>query len=339
MASSYRISDKNLKKVWLVLSKDAFAATENLHIIENICRKNGIDYDSTSYFEIGKFDWNDAAELAGTPSFFGERLIVVEGGDITALNEEDFKGITRLIDSLTSNHRALIFTYEDEKKLKAKKYETLFTLVKNSGLYHFIGDIDEKYLQEMIISRAKSLSTELPKDVAKKIVENIGKDVGLISNEVDKYCAACGYTEITAEIVDRIGVKSVEASVFDMIDLICRKRPAKAIEKLNNLFALRTDEMAILGALTSGFVDMHRCKAGEAKRLSYTRVNKDFEKSAKPYRYQKAMSNASKFSLSALEEILQLLMKADIAAKSSRADKKQMLYVLTAQIISKGAGL
>ena len=109
-----------------------------------------------------------------------------------------------------------------------------------------------------------------------------------------------------------------------------------AIEKLNNLFEMRTDEIAILGAMTSGFVDMHRCKTAQQQRMSHSQVHKDFENKANPYRYQKAMNNASNFSLTALEEILRLLMKADMAMKSTRQDKKQMLYVLTTQIIMKG---
>ena len=139
------------------------------------------------------------------------------------------------------------------------------------------------------------------------------------------------------EIVDRIGVKTVEASVFDMIDLICRKKPVKAVEKLNNLFELRTDEIAILGAMTTSFVDMHRCKMAQSQRKDYNRVQKDFEKNANSYRYKKAMNNASNFSLSSLEDILSLLMKTDISMKSSARDKKQMLYVLVTQIIAKGA--
>ena len=194
----------------------------------------------------------------------------------------------------------------------------------------------KRYLEEMIVSHAKKQGTELSKEVSRKIVENIGKDVGLLVNEVDKYCAASDYTEITLDIVDRMGVKTVEASVFDMIDLICRKKPVKAIEKLNNLFELRTDEIAILGAVTSGFVDMHRCKLAQSQRKDYNTVHKDFESKANSYRYKKAMNNASNFSLSALEEILQLIMKADIAMKSSSRDKKQLLYVLVTQIIGKG---
>ena len=336
MAVGYKITDKELKRLWLVLSKDSFVCSENLSIIEQICKKNGIDEDSISYFTAGKTDWDEVFDLVLTPSFFGERLIVIKDGDITALNEDDFSKLEQLIEECDGNRLAIVLTYEDDKKLKAKKYERLFEKVNRYGMLHFVQEINERYLEEMIVSHAKKQGSELPKDVARKIVENIGKDVGLLVNEVDKYCAAADYGPITLEIVDRLGVKTVEASVFDMIDLICRKKPVKAIEKLNNLFEMRTDEIAILGAITSGFVDMHRCKMAQSQRKDYNQVQKDFEKNANSYRYKKAMNNASNFSLSALEEILQLLMKTDISMKSSARDKKQLLYVLITQIIGKG---
>ena len=336
MAVSYRITDKEFKPRWFVLSKDAFVCNENLQIIQQICRKNGIDDDSFSFFPINKIDWQEVFDLVRTPSFFGERLIVINDGDISDLKDDDIEKLIQLFDDFYGNRLAVVLTYDDDKKVKAKKYEKLFNAAKKAGLFHFVEKIDEKYLEEMIVSHAKKQGTELPKDVARKIVENIGKDVGLLVNETDKYCAASDYTQITPEIVDRLGVKTVEASVFDMIDLICRKKPVKAIEKLNSLFELRTDEISILGAMTSGFVDMHRCKAAQQQRLGYQQVHKDFESKANVYRYQKAMNNAQNFSLSALEEILQLLMKADIAMKSTAQNKKQMLYVLVTQIIMKG---
>ena len=336
MAVGYKITDKEMKRLWLVLSKDSFVCNENLSVIEQICRKNGIDDDSMSYFTAGKTDWDEVYDLVLTPSFFGERLIVIRDGDITALSEDDFSKLEKLIEECDGNRLAIVLTYEDDKKLKAKKYDRLFEKVQKYGMLHFVQEINERYLEEMIVSHAKKQGAELPKDVSRKIVENIGKDVGLLINEVDKYCAAAEYDIITYEIVDRIGVKTVEASVFDMIDLICRKKPVKAIEKLNNLFELRTDEIAILGAMTTSFVDMHRCKMAQSQRKDYNRVQKDFEKSANSYRYKKAMNNASNFSLSSLEDILSLLMKTDISMKSSARDKKQMLYVLVTQIIAKG---
>jgi uncharacterized Zn finger protein len=68
---------------------------ENLSVIEQICRKNGIDDDSMSYFTAGKTDWDEVYDLVLTPSFFGERLIVIRDGDITALSEDDFSKLEK----------------------------------------------------------------------------------------------------------------------------------------------------------------------------------------------------------------------------------------------------
>lgn len=334
--AGYKFSDKNMQNVWLILSKDSFVCQDNLAQILQICRKNGIDDDSTTYFSLQKPDWDEIFDIATTPSFFGQRLIVLKDADITSLIEDDLAKLSQLIKDCTDNHLAIILTYEDDKKIKAKKYTDLLETASRHGIVHMVQTIDEKYLVETIIARAKKQDTVLPKETAVKIVENIGKDVGLLINETDKYCAACGYSEITQKMVDEIGVKTVEASVFDIIELICRKKPIKAIEKLNSLFDMRADEISILGALTSGFVNMHRCKMAAGKGIRHTSVHQDFEKNSNPYRYQKAMSNANNFTLTALDEIIALLMQADISMKTSSADNRQILYVLTTQIIAKG---
>ena len=79
MAVGYKITDKEMKRLWLVLSKDSFVCNENLSVIEQICRKNGIDDDSMSYFTAGKTDWDEVYDLVLTPSFFGERLPEIHG--------------------------------------------------------------------------------------------------------------------------------------------------------------------------------------------------------------------------------------------------------------------
>ncbi|MEG2192234.1 MAG: DNA polymerase III subunit delta [Oscillospiraceae bacterium] len=336
MATNYKITDKDFKALWLVVSNDAFVCIDNLRIIEDICHKNAIDEDSISYFSMQKPNWQEIFDMSNTPSFFGARLIVLKDADITALSEEDLSQLSLLMETLQGNHLACIFTCEDDKNLKGKKYTALFDLAKKLGTCHIVGAIDEKYLEEMIVGRAKKQGTVLDKDTAKKIVENIGKDVGLLINEVDKYCALCDYSQISKEDVEHIGIKTVEASVFDMIDLICKKKSAAAIEKLNDLFDKRTDEMAILGALISGFVDIHRCKLASSKGISFSAVHQDFEKTSKPYRYQKAMSNSNNFTQEGLNEIIALLLQTDISSKSSSVDKKQLIYLLLAQIIAKG---
>ncbi|MBQ9844750.1 MAG: DNA polymerase III subunit delta [Oscillospiraceae bacterium] len=336
MAGSYKIDNMNMQKLWLILSKDSFVCADNLKIILKIAEENGIDSESISCFQTAKFDMDELSDLAQTVSFFGDRLIVIKDFDISELSEQYAEQLCRIIEDSDGTHFAILLTYDDEKTVTSKKYAPLSELAKKQGLYSFVKEINDKYIAELAQEKAKSLGASLDKETAGYIVQNVGKNIALVLNEVEKYSAACNYEKITKEVVDSIGVKTLEARIFDVIDLICGKKPVKALETLNILYSQGTDEIAVVGALATAFIDIHRCKLAKKKGISYQTVHEDFEKRSNAYRYQKAMNNANRFSETALEEIIELMLKTDIALKSSSIDKRHLVDILVTQIIAKG---
>lgn len=336
LAGSYKIENMNMQKLWLILSADSSVCSDNLKVILKIAQDNGIDDDSITYFQNAKFDMDELSDLAQTVSFFGDRLIVLKDFDLSDLSEQYAEQLCRIIEESEGTHFALMLTCEDEKTVSSKKYSPLAELAKKQGLYSFVKEIDEKYLAELARETAKNLGASLDKETAKYIVDNVGRNIALVTNEVEKYAAACNYEKITKDIVDAVGVKTLEARIFDVIDLVCSKKPVKALETLNILYSQGTDEIAVTGALATAFIDMHRCKMAKKKGISYQKVHDDFEKRSNVYRYQKAMNNANKFSEKALEEIIALMLKTDIALKSSAIDKRYLIDILITQIIVKG---
>lgn len=336
MAGSYKIENMNMQKLWLVLSKDSFVCSDNLKVILKIAENSGIDSDSITYFQSAKFDMDELTDLAQTVSFFGDRLIVLKDFDISELSDQYTEQLCKVMEDSEGTHFALLLTYDDEKTVNSKKYAPLVSLAKNQGLYSLVKEIDDKYLVEQAQERAKSLGASLDKETANYTVQNVGKNISLILNEVDKYAAAANYGKITKEIVDAVGVKTLEARIFDVIDMICGKKPVKALETLNILYSQGTDEIAVVGALATAFIDIHRCKLAKKKGISYQTVHEDFEKRSNAYRYQKAMNNANKFSEKALDDIIELLLKTDISLKSSSIDKRHLIDILVTQIIAKG---
>ena len=325
-----------MQKLWLVLSRDSFVCSDNLKVIFKIAEDNFIDSDSISVFDNAKFDIDELTDLAQTVSFFGDRLIIIKDFDIEDLSDEYTEKLCEIIKDSEGTHFAIALTYDDEKILTSKKYAPLVDLAKNQGCLHIVKEINDKYLAELAQEKAKKLGASLDKDTANHIVQNVGKNISLIMCEVEKYAAASNYEKITKEIVDEIGVKTLEAKIFDVIDLICAKKPVKALETLNTLYAQGTDEIAVLGALATSFIDIHRCKLAKKNGISYQTVHGDFEKRSNVYRYQKAMNNANKFSEKGLEDIIQLMLKTDISLKSTSIEKRHLIDILVTQIIVKG---
>lgn len=336
LGTDYKITDDNLKKIWLIISNDNFVCKENLNAVLKTAQKNGIDSQSISFFNNAKFSLDEFEDLASTVSFFGERLIVITDFDLAELTDEYIDKICQVIENSQGTYFAIALYSQDGKTPNLKKFAKLKELAQSQGLLHIVDRIDDKYLSDMIVKKAKSLDCSVDKQTAMYIIQCVGRDIGLLQNETEKYAAYCNYTVIDKEVVDLVGVKTLEAKIFDVIGYICDKKAIKALETINTLYALGTDEIAVLGALASSFIDMYRCKIAKKKGVSIQQVHSDFEKKSNIYRYQKALANSNKFSEKSLEEILSLMLSCDLALKSSGIDKRQIIDSLVTQIIVKG---
>ena len=336
LAIGYKFEDKSMQKIWLVLSKDSFVCVDNLKLIYKIADEYGINNDSITVFDDAKFDIDEVNDLSQTVSFFGERLIVIKNFDISEISEDNIQKLCNIISQSESTHFAIVLTYDDEKVINGKKYQPIMDIAREQGILHIVKEINNIYLAQTAQETAKKLGASLDKETAEFIVQNAGQDLSLIICETEKYAAACGYQKITKEIVNAVGVKTLEAKIFDIIDLICNKKPVKALTMLNILYDQGTDEIAVLAAMATAFIDMHRCKLAKKSGKTYRDVHNDFEKRSNVFRYKKAMSNAGKFSEKGLEEILTAMLKTDISLKSTPIEKRYLIDILVTDIIAKG---
>ncbi len=336
MQTGYKIKEKELKKIWFVLSQDNYICFENFKIIKSICEKNNIDEDSITVYSQKKPDFDEILDLTNTVGFFGDRLIVLKDFDITSFTEEELSFLKNLVLNAQGVHFAYLFTYEEKKKIKAKKYTEFINTMSENGTSIVVEKITDNILKEVVERKCKENKTKIDTTSINLIVKGANKDIASVINETDKLCAAANYTQIDKKIIDALLIKSLEGSVFDIIDFVAQKRLVTAVERMNTLFDMQNDEVAILSVLSLSFINIHRVKLGIEKGLTYQKVYTDFENKGSDFAYQKAYGNARAFTLEGVEEILDLLLKADILFKSTSVNKKEYLLVLLAQIIAKG---
>ena len=333
MADGYLLDKDFYERLWLVLAEDPFVCEENLKLIKKICIKNGVDESTVRSFELKNIDWSEISDILSSVGFFGERLVTIRGS-LSSLKDPDIKALTEILTDVDFNRIAVVLDYEEDKKGLPKKYDGLFSVAQKRGCFLKVEKINERFLASYITARAKKNGKKISNAVVRQIIDNIGSDMGLLTNEVDKYCFSVTGDEITMDVIDAIGVRNVDASVFNIVDNLSNGRAAQAIRTIDDLFGQKEEAVDILASLSSSFVDMHRCKLALNSRKTYQNVHEDFERKSNEYRYKKAGRNASRFSLKALDRILFLLMDADIRFKSSmtEGERQKRLKVIAAEI-------
>ena len=187
-----------------------------------------------------------------------------------------------------------------------------------------------------MVRRAKELSTAISEEAARLLAERCGTDLFLLESETEKLAAACGYTEIRPELVSAMSTVNIEADVFELVNLVESRRQAQALRKLNELFELQHDPIAVTAVLCGTFADLYRVKCAYEAGKTYEDVYRDFQYKGSPYRLKKASQAASRYQKAQLRRNLALLLELDAALKRSAADKQVLLQTALCEMMQGG---
>ena len=168
---------------------------------------------------------------------------------------------------------------------------------------------------------------------------NVGEDIYILKNELDKLCSFVNGGIIDKETIDLVCSKSVESSVYDYIKEILAQNTSGAMKLLDDMFYMHIEPMTILYNASSAYVDMYRMLCAKRDGVNSGAVAKYFNYKNKAFLLDKALNNLRKFDDKKLSLSFEALLKADSELKGFTKDPRTVLEQLTVRliyIISKG---
>lgn len=279
----------------------------------------------------------EAVAAAGTISLFGtKRIVELTQADPAAMQDADVAALCDLMRSTENAVLVICTVFRDEKAQKTKKAKQLLEAAQETGLAAELARPGPQEVRRFAAEKARELGASLAPEAAAQLVERCGTDLYTLESELEKLAAACGYGEITPDWIARMGTLSIEADVFEMIRFVSARAPARALEKLNQLLALRSEPIAIAAALSGSWIDLYRVKCGAQAKRNYSSVHKDFSYRGSDYRLRKSSETAARYTRGQLEAILEILLQLDAAMKSSAADGALLLQTALCAIMQIG---
>ncbi|MDD3430291.1 MAG: DNA polymerase III subunit delta [Oscillospiraceae bacterium] len=271
---------------------------------------------------------------AGTISFFTtRRVIYLCNTDLAAMAEKDVSALCDVIRSSENSVFVITTILKDEKAATTKKVKQLITAVEENGYAAQLAKPQPRDIRLFLNQCAAANEVAFAPKAADALQERCGDNMFLLENEIAKLAAACGYSEISAELVSKMGTHTVEADVFEMTNALLAKNTKRVFNKLQELLYLQNEPIAIAAAMSSSFIDVYRVKAAGAKGVSYQAVHKEMGYKGSDYRLKKAAENARGYTLLQLERILQILLKLDISMKSSGVNNELLLQAALGEIL------
>lgn len=188
-------------------------------------------------------------------------------------------------------------------------------------------DIRGGDLTKWITSRAKSMGCEITPKAVRLLIDLIGNDLWILSNEVDKLCIHAGGDRIEESDIQLLVSYAREANVFHMVDAVIQQRREVAERLLHQLLGEGAAPVYLLHMITGEFRLLIQVKQHSGRGVSANAVGSKIGES-KDWKVEKLMRSAGRYSSQRLEGIYQRLLDTDISIKTGKCEGELALDLL-----------
>lgn len=335
---------KNITKepagVYILFGEDGFLKKS---YAEKIAKKIAEPDDIFNYCKFsGDCDLQDVYDAAMQIPFMGDKKYVeLCDYDFEHCSKADLDKLCDLIAEAPDSAVLVIrFDSVEVDSKKSSKFKKIIAATDKSG--GLAVNLDHRKMPElikMLTDGAAKRGSKMEPAAARYLIETAGDDINTLKNELDKLCSFAGTEVINKDTVDKVSVKTVEASVYNLSKFILAMDTSSALSCLDELFFMRIEPMIILHTISSVYVDMFRIYSAKEQGLGIKEVTAEFGYKGREFVLEKAVQNLRKFDFKRLSLSLKALAAADKSLKSFGADNRiilEQLIIRLIYIIAKG---
>ncbi len=275
-------------------------------------------------------------ELGAFPVMADKKCVVLTDYNIDICDSADFERLLSLAAEPTET--SVFIIHFDSLLFEAKKSDRLKKLIaaaeRAGGAAVLLDHRTRDELARQLSASAKKQGVEFSVKNAGYLIDVCSTDTQILVNELSKLIAYVKSGEITREIIDRVAVKSVESSVYDLSVKIIAGDNSGAMALLDDLFFMKIGPELILHNISSAFVDMFRAAAAKDSGLRPFEIYSAFKvPKNKEFLMNRAAENLRRYDYKKLDLSFSALLEAEKRVKSYSSDSRIIFEELIVKLI------
>lgn len=292
-------------------------------IVAQILSPDELDMNM-SIFDMKETPIDVAVEDALTLPFFSDRRVVIvkDAYFLTGqkMDADVDHNLDRLIEYVNGPvyETILIISVPYEKLDERKK---VCKLLRKQGEFVDAANLDDKQLFQWIDEQCASYKVAITNEAKTKIVQLTGQNLLLLVNELQKLALSVGEGgTIEGEDVDRFIAKTIEQNIFDLINLLMKKRIDEALYLFAELLKRKEEPIVLVALLARQVRILYQVK--QLSQIGYSQKQIATQLKLHPYVVKLSTEQARTFSDKQLLTLLNMLAEVDYEIKSGKKDKR-----------------
>lgn len=262
------------------------------------------------------------------PFLAPKRLVIVQ--DLFTEGKPDKKFMEGLLAYLPELPDTARLFFLESKALSAK--HALLKLANDSkqGYAKLFERPEGTQLERWISQRTAALGGQMHPRAANALAINVGNDLAILEQEIQKLVLYKGITEpvaqITAEDVGLLSPYAAESNIFDLVDAVGNRHGKRAAELLQKKLEEGAEPFLIFSMIVRQFRLLIQVKELAEAGLRPPAISKELKMHS--FVAGKVFQQAQSFSLVQLEQIYAHLLDVDVRVKTGKTDMVTALNLL-----------
>ena len=209
-------------------------------------------------------------------------------------------------------------------EIEANKKSKMYKSVEERGLCVEMAYQGEQKLTMWVIRMFNTYEIEISKNEAEYLINSCSPGMTDVLNEVNKLIDYMGKgTIVKRKDIDTVCAKTLQAKIFEMIDAITRKDPAKAYELLDDMLVLKEPIQKISVLVARHFKNLLYVKQMRVKGYTPEKIAK--ETGMQSFAVNKYIRHSGAFKLEELKEAMKECFEMDAKVKTGRINPRLAL--------------
>lgn len=286
-----------------------------------------IELNTTRFPESVRIDQLRQA-CSSLPFLSGRRLVIVEGALSGNMSQAFIEQLLEYLPQLPDTTR-LIFL--ESQSLPGSHPLLKFAEAEENGYAKAFVRPEGRALDQWVRERVADGGGQITPRAVHVLVSNIGNDLALLANEIDKLLLYKGGDEaIDHEDVRHLCPYVAEASIFDLVDALGARDGRVAAMLLQTKLNEGADPFYLFAMIVRQFRLLIQVKelAGDGLRQAAIAQKLGMHR----FVAGKVMQQSQHFTLAQLEQVYGHLLETDVGVKTGRADMTTSLNLLVAAL-------
>ena len=219
----------------------------------------------------------------------------------------------RLISYIPNVPESAVLVFLCRGKADARK--KFYGAIKKAGGIVSFAPLTDAELNAWIVKTFAGLGKSVTPQTASVLAFTVGSDTALLRREIEKLAALAGDRDtVTEEDVHAVATRSVECTVFEMVDAVVAGQQGKAFGLLRDMLTTGSDRLGILAMLLRQFRLMQHIKIMQFEKLAAGEIKQRL--GIAPFAAERCMRQASGYTGGQVKKAVQICLNAEYKVKS-----------------------